>query len=116
VLDVRRLDPNAQVEVPPPVLDVRQLGPNAKLTVTPEAELTSNLAMEAGKERHRQRMEIIYLAGTLLVLGGLVATCLSIYFHSGRNADVQKAAVAGITSIITAWFGFVAGKGSPKGG
>jgi hypothetical protein len=90
----------------------------AKFSIT-SPELPVEIAHRHHKEdrdqMHRQRLEVFNWVSTLglIVVLGIVWTV--VYFQS-PDPDIRKLALGGLTSLLTAWLGFIAGRSSGKSG
>jgi hypothetical protein len=94
------------------------LPPEAKFSIT-SPELPAEIAHRHDKEHrdqlHRQKLEVLNWASTLGLILVLGIVWSVIYFQS-PDSDIRKLALGGLTSLLTAWLGFIAGRSSGKSG
>jgi VIT1/CCC1 family predicted Fe2+/Mn2+ transporter len=89
---------------------------NANYTITSREtseEAAHRHQKEVRDQLHRQKVEMLnwyVTVGLIAALGGIWTV---VFFQSGKD-DIQKLALAGLTSILTAWLGFIAGRSSGR--
>jgi len=76
----------------------------------PTEELLSRLRREEEDARHERTKALIGYLAALVGLGTVCGFCLWIAIGSHSSADDKKWATAILTSIVSLWGGYVAGK------